>query len=83
MRFSTLADFITDLLRQESAPALEPRLRRYLAPDVAILDEVGCLPCDSKAADFLYALVDRRHEQSSTIVTTNLSFPQWGTVFPE
>jgi DNA replication protein DnaC len=82
VRFSTLADFITDLLRQESAPALERRLRRYLAPDVLILDEVGYLPCDSKAADFLYALVDRRHEQRSTIVTTNLSFKQWGTVFP-
>lgn len=82
VRFSTLADFITDLLRQESAPALERRLRRYLAPDLLVLDEVGYLPCDSKAADFLYALVDRRHEQRSTIVTTNLSFKQWGTVFP-
>jgi DNA replication protein DnaC len=82
VRFSGLADFITDLLRQESAPALERRLRRYLAPDVLILDEVGYLPCDSKAADFLYALVDRRHEQRSTIVTTNVSFKQWGTVFP-
>lgn len=82
VRFSTLSAFLTDLLRQESAPALERRLRRYVAPDVLILDEVGYLPCDSKAADLLYALVDRRHEQRSTIVTTNLSFKQWGTVFP-
>jgi DNA replication protein DnaC len=82
VRFSTLSAFLTDLLRQESAPALERRLRRYAAPDVLVLDEVGYLPCDNKAADLLYALVDRRHEQRSTIVTTNLSFKQWGTVFP-
>jgi DNA replication protein DnaC len=82
VRFSTLSAFLTDLLRQESAPALERRMRRYIAPDVLILDEVGYLPCDSKAADLLYAVVDRRHEQRSTIVTTNLSFKQWGTVFP-
>jgi DNA replication protein DnaC len=82
VRFSTLAAFLTDLLRQESAPALERRLKRYITPDVLVLDEVGYLPCDSKAADLLYAVIDRRHEQRSTIVTTNLSFKQWGTVFP-
>ena len=82
VRFSTLSAFLTDLLRQESAPALERRLRRYVTPDVLVLDEVGYLPCDSKAADLLYALVDRRHEQRSTIVSTNLSFKQWGSVFP-
>jgi DNA replication protein DnaC len=62
-------------------PALERRLRRYVAPDILCLDEVGYLPCDSRAADLLYAIIDRRHEKRSTIVTTNLSFKQ-GTVFP-
>jgi DNA replication protein DnaC len=82
VRFSTLAAALTDLLKQESLPALERRLRRYVAPDVLVLDEVGYLPCDSRAADMLYAIVDRRHEKRSTVVTTNLSFKQWGTVFP-
>jgi len=82
VRFATLAAALTDLLRQESLPALERRLRRYVAPDVLILDEVGYLPCDSRAADMLYTVIDRRHERRSTIVTTNLSFKQWGTVFP-
>jgi DNA replication protein DnaC len=82
VHFTSLAATLTDLLKQESLPALERRLRRYVTPDVLILDEVGYLPCDSKAADLLYAIIDRRHEQRSTIVTTNLSFKQWGTVFP-
>ena len=30
----------------------------------------------------LYNIISRRHEQRSTIITTNLAFKQWGTVFP-
>lgn len=82
VRFATLAEVLTDLLRQESAPAIERRMRRYVSPDVLILDEVGYLPCDADAANLVYAIVDRRHEKRSTVVTTNLSFKQWGTVFP-
>lgn len=42
----------------------------------------GHLPCDGRAADILYAIINRRHERRSTIITTNLAFKQWGTVFP-
>jgi len=82
VRFSTLATALADLLAQESLPAFERRLRRYVRPDVMILDELGYLPCDSRAADILYNIISRRHEQSSTVITTNLAFKQWGTVFP-
>lgn len=82
VRFSTLAAALADLLRQESLPALERRLRRYTSPDLLILDEIGYLPCDGRAADLLYNIISRRHESRSTVVTTNLTFKQWGTVFP-
>ncbi len=82
VRFSTLAAALADLLRQESLPAFERRLKRYLGPDVLILDELGYLPCDSRAADLLYNVLGRRHEHRSTIITTNLTFKQWATVFP-
>ncbi|MFA4973026.1 MAG: IS21-like element helper ATPase IstB [bacterium] len=82
VRFATLAAALADLLKQESLPAFERRLKRYLYPDVLILDELGYLPCDSRAADLLYNIVSRRHEQRSTVITTNLAFKQWGTVFP-
>ncbi len=82
VRFATLATALADLLQQESMPAFERRLKRYLRPDVLILDELGYLPCDSRAADILYNIISRRHEQRSTVITTNLAFKQWGTVFP-
>ena len=82
VRFSTLAAALADLLQQESMPAFERRLRRYVHPDLLILDELGYLPCDSRAADLLYQIISRRHEQRATVITTNLAFKQWGTVFP-
>jgi DNA replication protein DnaC len=82
VRFSTLATALADLLKQESLPALERRLRRYSQPELLVLDELGYLPCDSRSADLLYNLISRRHEKRSTIISTNLAFKQWGSVFP-
>jgi DNA replication protein DnaC len=82
VRFTTLATALTDLLKQESLPALDRRLRRYVNPHLLIIDEIGYIPCDNRSADVLYNIITRRHEQSATVITTNLSFKQWGTVFP-
>lgn len=82
VRFSSLASALADLLGQESLPAFERRLRRYARPDLLILDELGYIPCDSRAADILYNIISRRHASRSTIITTNLAFKQWGNVFP-
>lgn len=82
VRFCTLAGMLADLLRRDSLPALEHRMRRYLSPRLLICDEIGYLPCDSRSADLLYNIISRRHETKSVVITTNLSFRQWGTVFP-
>lgn len=82
VRFTTLGAALADLLKQESLPAVERRLRRYTSPDLLVLDEIGYLPSDARSADLLYNIVSRRHEKKSTIVTTNLAFKQWSTVFP-
>ncbi len=81
--FRTLPAALADLMRQESIPATERRLRRYTSPDMLILDELGYVPCDSRAADLLFHIVSRRHEQKSIILTTNLAYKQWGTVFKD
>jgi DNA replication protein DnaC len=82
VRFATLGAVMADLLKLESLPAVERRLRRYTAPDLLILDEIGYLPCDARSADLFYNIISRRHENRSTVVTTNLAFKQWSTVFP-
>ena len=79
--FSTLSAALADLLRQESLPATERRLKRYTTPSLLILDELGYLPCDARAADMLFHIISRRHEQRSVIITTNLAYKQWSSVF--
>jgi DNA replication protein DnaC len=81
VRFTTLAAALADLIRQESLPATERRLRRYCNPDLLIIDELGYVPCDSDAADLLFRIVSKRHEQRAIVITTNLAYKQWGTVF--
>ncbi|QDG52183.1 hypothetical protein FIV42_15975 [Persicimonas caeni] len=47
------------------------------------IDEVGYLSYDSKAADLLFEVVNRRYKaQKSVALTTNLAFKNWTTVFP-
>ena len=82
VRFSTLSAALAELLKQESVPALERRLRKYTSPSLLVLDEIGYLPCTRQSADLLYNVISRRHESKSLVLTTNLPFKQWNTVFP-
>jgi DNA replication protein DnaC len=81
-RFLTAADLILDLTSQDTARALQRRLRTYLRPSLIAIDEVGYLAYDAHAADLLFQVVSRRYEQKSIVVTTNLPFKHWDTVFP-
>lgn len=80
--FTNLSSALADLLRQESLPAVERRLRRYTGVDLLICDELGYQPIDSRAVDLLFQIISRRHDHASTIITTNLPFKDWVNVFP-
>ena len=80
--FTTAADLLLDLGGQETARALERRLRHYTRPTLLVCDELGYLAYDARAADLLFQLVSRRYEHRSLLITTNLPFKRWDTVFP-
>jgi len=81
-RFLTATDLVLDLNSQETSRALERRLRAYARPHLLAIDEIGYLAYDAHAADLLFQIVSRRYEQRSLVVTTNLPFKQWDTIFP-
>jgi len=71
-----------DLAAQESARALERRLKHYARVGLLIIDEIGFLAFDNRNADLLFQVVSRRYEKKSLVLTTNLAFRDWPTIFP-
>jgi len=80
--FVTAAQLLLDLAAQDSARALERRFRHYCRPTLLCLDEIGYLSYDARNADLLFQIVSRRYENKSVVMTTNLAFSDWPTIFP-
>jgi DNA replication protein DnaC len=79
--FATVTDWVTrltDAHRHGLLPRELARLRRY---GLIIVDEVGYLPFEQDAANLFFQLVSSRYEHASLILTSNLPFSGWGTVF--
>jgi len=79
--FTTAAELI-ESLKGSSHETLRRKLARFVQPQLLCIDEVGYLSYDHHAADLLYKVVDRRYERRSIVLTTNLAFRDWNTVFP-
>jgi DNA replication protein DnaC len=80
--FVSASQMLLDLGAQDSARALDRRLRHYNRPSLLCVDEIGYLSYDNRNADLFFQVVSRRYEQKSLVLTTNLAFSDWPTVFP-
>lgn len=80
--FVETADLLNDLGSQETPRSLKQRLKRYLRPKLLVIDEVGYLSASAKSADILFQVIGKRYEKSVTIVTSNKTFKEWGSIFP-
>jgi len=79
--FANAIDIINTLSAAQSQGALKSQLRRYLSPQLLILDEVGYLPIDQRGADLLFQVISQRYERGSIVITSNKAFKQWPTIF--
>jgi DNA replication protein DnaC len=80
--FTTAAELLDDLRTEVAQTTFRRKLTKYASPQLLVIDEVGYLSYDHHAADLLYKVVDRRYERKPIILTTNLAFRDWNTVFP-
>jgi DNA replication protein DnaC len=78
----TAAQLLLELGAQDSARSLDRRLRHYAKQSLLVIDEVGYLAFDNRNADLLFQVVARRYERKSIVLTTNLAFRDWPTIFP-
>jgi hypothetical protein len=78
--FATAQEWVSRLEAAQDRNQLEGELRRLERYQLLVVDEVGYLPLERQAANLLFALVSRRYERGSIIVTSNRSFEQWGEI---
>jgi DNA replication protein DnaC len=81
VRFANAIGVINDLSAAHKRGLLKKQLKRYLLPELLILDELGYLPIDQHGADLLFQVISQRYEQGSIVLTTNKPFKQWASIF--
>jgi DNA replication protein DnaC len=79
--FIPATTLLTQLARAHQEGRLEDKIVWYSKPKLLIIDELGYLPFDPKAAHLFFQLVSRRYEKGSTLITSNRSVSEWGEVF--
>jgi len=79
--FATAVDTINTLAAAQAASRLKAELKKYLAPSLLILDELGYLPIDKHGADLLFQVISQRYERGSTVITSNRVYKQWPEIF--
>ena len=79
--FTTAVDAINALVAAQATHRLNTELKKYLAPALLILDEIGYLPLDKAGADLLFQLVSQRYERGAIVLTTNKAYKHWPGIF--
>lgn len=79
--FTTAIDVINAMSAAKAAGRLKAELKRYLRPEILILDELGYLPIDKHGANLLFQVISHRYERGSMIITSNRAYKHWMKIF--
>ena len=80
-RFFTTSALVMMLRRAKDEDRLDKELASLAKNQLLAIDELGYLPIDTEGARLLFQVIADGYEKRSLIITTNLEFSRWGTVF--
>jgi DNA replication protein DnaC len=78
--FATAQQWVDRLEQAQHRNSLDDELRKLDRYRLLVIDEIGYLPLERQAANLLFALIARRYERGSIIVTSNRGFEAWGEI---
>jgi DNA replication protein DnaC len=83
IRYARCVDLIDDLYAGLADGSYERRMKRWCRPSLLVIDDVGLGQLrrrddEPTAAHMLFTLLDRRHENASTAITSNIKLSAWG-----
>jgi len=81
VRFFSTVDLVNALEQEKAANKAGQLAERLIRHDLVILDELGYLPFSPSGGALLFHLLSKLYEQTSVVITTNLSFAEWAGVF--
>ena len=76
--YRSIFDLVRDFLKDEAFNQQDRTLRKYLKPDLVIIDDMGLKGLPKHSGEYLLEVVMRRYENRSTIMTSNRPMEDWG-----
>jgi DNA replication protein DnaC len=78
-RYVLFADLLHELHRSQADRSQARVLRRYLRYDLLLVDEIGYTEAEPAQVGLFFTLLQKRHRQRSTLITSNLGFSEWAS----
>lgn len=76
--YRSIFDVVRDFLHEENLGEQDKLLKRYLKPDLLIVDDMGMKQLPKRSGEYLFEIIMRRYEARSTMMTSNRPLEDWG-----